>query len=153
MPQHKTVTTKPTDIEREWWVVDAEGQTLGRLATRIAEILRGKHKPYYAPNLDCGDNVIVVNCEKIVVTGNRLDQKRYWRHTGYPGGIRSITLREQLDKHPERVIESAVKGMLPSNSALGRAMLKKMKVYVGPTHPHEAQNPKPLEIQTRGAKE
>jgi len=150
MPQHKTVTTKPTDIEREWWVVDAEGQTLGRLATRIAEILRGKHKPYFAPYLDCGDYVIVVNCEKIIVTGNRLDEKLYWRHTNYPGGIKNLSLREMLAKHPERVMEKAVKGMLPSNSALGRAMLKKMKVYAGPNHPHEAQNPKTLEIHTRG---
>jgi large subunit ribosomal protein L13 len=149
----KTFSTKPTDIEREWWVVDAEGQTLGRLATRIAEILRGKHKPYYAPHLDCGDFIIVVNAEKIHTTGKRLDQKMYWRHSGYPGGIKGVTLREQLANHPERVIRSAVKGMLPSNSALGRAMLRKLKVYAGPAHPHEAQNPKPLVIKTRGKAE
>lgn len=149
----KTYSTTPKDIEREWWVVDAEGQTLGRLATRIAEILRGKHKPYFAPHLDTGDFVIVINAEKIHVTGKRLDQKRYWRHTGYPGGIKSRTLREMLDTHPDRVIQKAVKGMLPSNSALGRQMLKKLKVYAGPSHPHEAQNPKPLELTTRGKSE
>ncbi len=134
--------------------MDAEGQTLGRLATQIAQVLRGKHKPYFAPHLDCGDFVIVVNAEKIAVTGNRLYDKRYYRHTNYPGGLKSLTLEQQLQKHPERVIQSAVKGMLPSNSALGRAMLKKMKVYAGPTHPHEAQNPKTFEIvQTKGKKE
>lgn len=150
MPQHKTYSTKPSDIEREWWVVDAEGQTLGRLATRIATILRGKHKPYFAPHLDCGDYVIVVNAEKIHVTGRRMDQKRYYRHSNYPGGLRSLTLREQLDKHPTRPLELAVKRMLPSNSALGRQMYTKLKVYEGPNHPHEAQNPKTLEITTRG---
>lgn len=148
----KTYSTTPDDIQREWWVVDADGKTLGRLASEIAQILRGKHKPYYAPHLDCGDFVIVVNAEKIHTTGNRLDQKRYWRHSGYPGGIYSRTLREQLDKFPERVIKSAVKGMLPSNSPLGRAMLRKLKVYAGPSHPHEAQNPKELVINTRNSK-
>jgi len=146
----KTFSTKPTDIERAWWVVDAEGQTLGRLATRIAEVLRGKHKPYFAPNLDCGDFVIVVNADKIHVTGQRLDQKRYYRYSGYPGGLRSRTLREQMQKDSTVVIEKAVKGMLPSNSALGRQMFKKLKVYAGPEHPHEAQNPQPLQITTRG---
>ena len=150
MPQHKTYSTKPSDIEREWWVVDAEGQTLGRLATRIATILRGKHKPYYAPHLDCGDYVIVVNAEKIHVTGQRMDQKRYYRHSNYPGGLRSLTLRQQLEKHPTRPMELAVKRMMPSNSALGRQMFKKLKVYAGPNHPHEGQNPKTLEITTRG---
>lgn len=153
MPQHKTYSTKPTDIEREWWLVDAEGQTLGRLATRIAEVLRGKHKPYFAPHLDTGDYVVVINAEKIVVTGRRLDQKIYYRHSNYPGGLKMITLREQLARHPERVIEHAVKGMLPSNSPLGRDMYRKLKVYAGATHPHEAQDPKPLKITTRGAKE
>lgn len=145
----KTYSTTPNDIQREWWVVDAEGQTLGRLASEIAKILRGKNKPYFAPHLDCGDFVVVVNAEKIHTTGNRLDQKRYWRHSNYPGGIKSVTLREQLAKHPERAIKSAVKGMLPSNSPLGRAMLTKLKIYAGPSHPHEAQNPKSLQIQTR----
>jgi large subunit ribosomal protein L13 len=146
----KTYATKPGDIERAWWVVDAEGQTLGRLASRIAPILRGKHKPYYAPNLDTGDYVIVVNSDKIHVTGRRLDQKRYYRYSGYPGGLRSRTLREQMERDSTLVINKAVKGMLPSNSALGRAMLKKLKVYTGPEHPHEAQNPQPLQISTRG---
>ncbi len=153
MAKYKTYATKESEIQRDWWLVDAEGQNLGRLSTRIAEILRGKHKPTFSPHLDTGDYVVVINAEKITVTGNRLDQKIYWRHTGYPGGIRGITLREQLAKHPERVLEHSVKGMLPSNSALGRAMFKKLKVYTGPTHPHEAQDPKPLKITTRGAKD
>ncbi len=146
----KTFSTTPSDIEptRKWWVVDAEGQNLGRLAARIAPLLRGKHKAIFAPHLDVGDYVIVINCEKITVTGNRLDQKMYWRHSGYPGGIKGVPLREQLEKHPERVIKSAVKGMLPSNT-LGRNMLKKLKIYAGPTHPHEAQQPEELKIETR----
>jgi len=140
---NKTYATTPRDIQREWWVIDAEGQTLGRLASQIAQILRGKYKPYFTPNLDTGDNVIVINAGKIRVSGDRLDQKRYWRHSGYPGGIRSVALRDQLRRHPERPLRAAVKGMLPSNSALGRAMLRKLHIYVGDTHPHEAQNPKP----------
>lgn len=146
----KTFSTTPKDIQREWWIVDADGQTLGRLASRIAEILRGKHKPYYAPHLDCGDFVIVINAEKIHVTGNRLDDKKYYSYSGYPGGLSSMTLREMLKKFPERAIEKAVKGMLPSNSPLGRQMYRKLKVYAGPNHPHAAQNPKPLQITTRG---
>ena len=142
---YKTFVTKPDDIEREWWVVDAEGQTLGRLATQIATILRGKNKPTFAPNVDAGDFVIVVNCGKIRVTGNKMDDKLYYRHSGYNGGLKSITLRRQLDKHPDRVIQEAVRGMLPKN-ALGRKMLKKLKIYEGDTHPHAAQNPKPLEL-------
>lgn len=141
----KTHFTSASDIERKWYVVDAQGKTLGRLASEIAQILRGKHKPTFVPNLDVGDFVIVVNCEKIHVTGRRLDQKIYWRHTGYPGGIRGLTLREQLQKHPERVIQSAVKGMLPKGP-LGRDMMRKLKVYAGPDHPHEAQQPEALEI-------
>lgn len=140
----KTFVTKPSDIERRWWVVDAEGQTLGRLASKIAPYLTGKNKPTYTPNLDTGDYVIVVNCDKIKVTGDRLDSKLYYRHSGYPGGIRSLTLRETLDKHPDRVIRSAVKGMLPSN-ALGRQMLKKLKIYAGNEHPHAAQQPQVLD--------
>lgn len=143
--RQKTFVTTPSDIERQWWVVDAKGQTLGRLASRIAPILRGKHKPTFAPNLDVGDFVIVINCEKIAVTGNRLDDKRYYRHSGYPGGIRSLTLREMLDKHPDRAIRFAVRGMLPRN-ALGRQMLKKLKVYAGEEHPHAAQKPVVLEL-------
>lgn len=140
---NKTYPTTPRDIQREWWVIDAEGQTLGRLASQIAQILRGKYKPYFTPNLDTGDNVIVINAEKIRVSGDRLEQKRYWRHSGYPGGIRSVVLRDQLRRHPDRPLRAAVKGMLPSNSALGREMLRKLHIYAGPTHPHEAQNPKP----------
>jgi large subunit ribosomal protein L13 len=140
----KTFSAKPHEIEREWFVFDAEGQTLGRLATRIASVLRGKHKPIYTPHVDCGDFVIVVNADKIEVTGQKLDQKMYYRHSGYPGGLRQVTLRRRLETHPERVIESAVRGMLPKNR-LGRKMYKKLKVYAGPDHPHQAQKPKPME--------
>jgi large subunit ribosomal protein L13 len=143
--KYKTFVTKADAIEREWWIVDAEGQTLGRIATQIAAILRGKNKPTFAPNTDVGDFVIVVNCEKIVVSGNKLDQKMYYRHSGYPGGLTAVPLRRRLAKQPNRVIEAAVKGMLPKN-ALGRQMFRKLKVYAGPTHPHAAQNPKPLEV-------
>jgi large subunit ribosomal protein L13 len=139
----KTYVTKREDVEREWYVVDASGQTLGRLATRVARILRGKHKPIYSPSVDTGDYVIVVNAERIHVTGRKLDQKIYYRHTGYPGGLKEITLRNLLQKHPTRVIEHAVRGMLPKNR-LGRRMFKKLKVYAGPDHPHVAQQPKPL---------
>lgn len=141
----KTFSPTPADIKREWWVVDAQGQTLGRLATRIAQILRGKHKATFAPHMDMGDFVIVVNAEKIHVTGRRLDQKMYYRHSGYPGGLKSVSLREMLEKNPERALQAAVKGMLPKNR-LGRAMFKKLKVYAGDTHPHEAQEPKTLEF-------
>ncbi len=139
----KTFVTKPAEVERKWYVVDAEGQTLGRLASKVATIIRGKHKPIYSPSVDCGDYVIVVNADKIAVTGRRMDQKKYYRHSGYPGGIKSITLREQLEKYPTRPVEAAVKGMLPKN-VLGRQMLKKLKVYAGPAHPHQAQEPEPL---------
>lgn len=141
----RTFTEKKEDIEREWFVVDAEGQTLGRLAAKIAPILRGKHKPTYTPHLDCGDFVIVINAEKVRVTGRKLDQKLYYRHSGYPGGLSSINLRDQLAKHPERVLQAAVRGMLPKNK-LGRRMFKKLKVYAGDAHPHQAQQPKPLEL-------
>ena len=141
----RTFTQKQAEIERDWYVVDAEGETLGRLASRIAPILKGKHKPIYTPHLDCGDFVIVVNAEKVRVTGRKLDQKFYHRHSGYPGGLKSISLRDQLDKHPERVLEAAIRGMLPKNK-LGRRMIKKLKVYAGDAHPHEAQQPKPLEL-------
>ena len=141
----RTFTQKQAEIERDWYVVDAEGETLGRLAARIAPILKGKHKPIYTPHLDCGDFVIVVNAEKVRVTGRKLDQKFYHRHSGYPGGLKSISLRDQLDKHPERVLEAAIRGMLPKNK-LGRRMVKKLKVYAGDTHPHQAQQPKPLEL-------
>ncbi|MCB9420772.1 MAG: 50S ribosomal protein L13 [Ardenticatenaceae bacterium] len=141
----KTFVTKPAEVERSWYVIDAEGQTLGRLATQIAVLLRGKHKPIYSPSVDCGDFVIVVNAEKIQVTGRRLEQKKYYRHSGYPGGLSEISLRDQLQKHPNRVIEAAVRGMLPKNK-LGRKMFKKMKVYTGSEHPHEAQQPVVFEL-------
>jgi large subunit ribosomal protein L13 len=141
----RTYSVKASEIEREWWVADAAGQTLGRLATQIATILRGKHKPTFSLHLDCGDHVIVVNADKIHVTGKKLDQKTYYRHSGYAGGLRSITLRRQLETHPERVIEAAVRGMLPKNR-LGRQMFKKLKVYASDAHPHQAQQPKVLEL-------
>ena len=139
----KTWTAKAEDVERAWYVVDAEGQILGRLATRIADTLRGKGKPTYTPHVDSGDFVIVVNAEKIVATGNKLDQKRYYRHSGYPGGLRSRTLREQLERRPTEVIRTAVKGMLPKNRLASR-QITKLKVYAGPEHPHTAQNPTEL---------
>jgi len=141
----KTYTAKPGEIERRWHVVDAEGQTLGRLATRIADVLRGKDKPVYTPHVDTGDFVIVVNAEKIAVTGKKLDDKIYYRHSGYPGGIKQRTLREQLERRPTEVIRKAVKGMLPKNK-LAAAQLTKLKVYAGPEHPHAAQAPRPLEL-------
>lgn len=141
----KTFSAKPHEVERQWFVVDAQGQTLGRLATQVATILRGKHKPIYTPHVDCGDYVIVVNANQIHVTGQKLDQKMYYRHSGYPGGLKQITLRRRLETHPERVIESAVRGMLPKNR-LGRKMFKKLKVYAGSDHPHEAQQPKMLDL-------
>jgi large subunit ribosomal protein L13 len=142
----KTWNAKPGDVTREWYVVDAEGQTLGRLATRIADVLRGKTKPQYTPHIDTGDFVVVVNAEKIGVTGKKLDQKRYYRHSGYPGGLRSRTLREQLERRPTEVIRKAVKGMLPRNK-LASAQLTKLKIYAGPEHPHAAQAPKPLPLE------
>ena len=141
----KTYTAKPGEVERRWYVVDADGQTLGRLATRIADTLRGKDKAQYTPHVDTGDFVVVVNAEKVVVTGNKLDQKRYYRHSGYPGGLRSRTLREQLERRPTEVIRKAVKGMLPRNR-LARQQINKLKIYAGPEHPHEAQAPQPLEV-------
>ena len=142
----KTYTAKKGEIAREWYLVDAEGQTLGRLATHIADMLRGKGKPQYTPHVDTGDFVVVINAEKIQVTGNKLDQKRYYRHSGYPGGLRSRTLREQLDRRPTEVLRTAVKGMLPKNR-LARQQITKLKIYAGPEHPHEAQAPKPLKLE------
>ncbi|MBV7328841.1 50S ribosomal protein L13 [Chloroflexi bacterium TSY] len=130
---------------REWWVVDASGQTLGRLASEIAKILRGKHKPTFSPHIDGGDFVIVTNCERIYVTGNKLDNVRYYRHSRYPGGLKSRTMREQLDRFPDRVVFEAVKGMMPKTK-LGRAQMKKLKIYAGSEHPHAAQQPKELEL-------
>ena len=142
----KTYVATPVTRERNWLVVDADGQTLGRLATQIADALRGKTKPEYTPHCDTGDFVVVVNAEKIAVTGNKLDQKMYYRHSGFPGGIRSRTLREQLDRRPTEVLRSAVKGMLPKNK-LARAQITKLKIYAGPEHPHESQNPQPLNLE------
>ncbi len=141
----RTWTYRPGSIEREWYVVDASNAVLGRLATRVATILRGKHRPQYTPHADCGDHVVIINADKVRVTGRKEEQKLYHRHTGYPGGLKSITLKAQRQKHPERVIEAAVRGMLPKNS-LGRKMFKKMKVYAGDKHPHAAQNPKILSL-------
>lgn len=134
----KTYAPKPKEIERKWHLVDADGQTLGRMSMQIARLLIGKHKPMFANNMDTGDFVVVINAAKVRVTGNKMTQKEYFRVSGYPSGIRSMTLKEMLEKHPTRVIEHAVKGMLP-NTRLGRAMYKKLKVYAGDTHPHEAQ--------------
>jgi large subunit ribosomal protein L13 len=143
----KTYSAKPGEITREWYLVDAEGKTLGRLATQIADTLRGKRKPVFTPHTDTGDFVIVVNAEKIHVTGNKLDQKRYYRHSGYPGGLKSRTLREQLDRRPTEVLRTAVKGMLPKNR-LARQQITKLKIYAGPEHPHAPQNPKLLELDS-----
>ncbi len=143
----KTYYPKASEIQRKWYVVDANGQTLGRLASRIAAVLLGKHKPTFTPGVEMGDYVIVVNAERIKVTGtktrSKLDSKIYYRHSGYPGGLKAISLRDQLAKFPERVIRTAVWGMLPHNR-LGRRLLKRLKVYAGPDHPHQAQNPEPL---------
>ena len=141
----KTYVTKPADVERSWYVVDAEGQTLGRLASQVAAVLRGKHKPIYSPSVDAGDFVIVVNADKIHVSGRRMEQKMYYRHSGYPGGVSELTLKEQLNRYPTRPVELAIKGMLPKNK-LGRQMIKKLKVYAGPDHPHQAQQPVPMEL-------
>ncbi len=145
----KTFVTKNIDVQREWYVVDAAGQTLGRLATRVATMLRGKHKPIFSPSVDTGDYVVIVNAAKIHVTGRKMDQKIYYRHSRYPGGLKEITLRNLLHKHPTRVIEHAVRGMLPK-TRLGRQMIKKLKVYAGPNHPHEAQQPQSLELKKAG---
>ena len=141
----KTYAVKASEIERDWWVVDAEGANLGRLASEIAQILRGKHKPKFTPSMDVGDFVIVVNADKIAVTGTKMQNKKYYRHSLYPGGLRERNLAEMLDRYPERVITYAVRGMLPKNR-LGRKLIKKLKVYAGDTHPHAAQNPKVLEF-------
>ncbi|WP_210396721.1 50S ribosomal protein L13 [Motiliproteus sediminis] len=141
----KTVSTKPAEVKREWFVVDAEGKTLGRLATEIARRLRGKHKPEYTPHVDAGDYIVVINAEKVRVTGNKAQDKMYHRHTGYPGGLRSMNFNQLIDHAPERVLQSAVKGMLPKGP-LGRAMFTKLKVYAGGSHPHAAQQPQELNV-------
>jgi large subunit ribosomal protein L13 len=142
----KTYSAKPGEIAREWYLVDADGQTLGRLATLIADTLRGKRKPQFTPHVDTGDFVVVVNAEKIATTGNKLDQKMYHRHSGYPGGLSSRTLREQLERRPTEVLRKAVKGMLPKNRLAAR-QLTKLKIYAGPEHPHGPQNPQPLNLE------
>lgn len=142
----KTFVTTPKDIQRRWWVIDAEGQTLGRLASRIAPILQGKHKPIYTPNLDTGDYVIVINAAKIAVTGKRMDDKMYYRHSQYPSGLTEMNLRDLLGSHPERPLFFAIRGMLPKTK-LGRQMIKKLKIYAGAEHPHAAQNPQPLTFE------
>lgn len=141
----KTVSMRAQDVERAWWLIDADGKTLGRLATEVASRLRGKHKPEFTPHVDTGDYIVVVNAEKVHVTGNKENGKVYWRHTGYPGGIKSTDVAAMRAKHPERMIESAVRGMLPKNP-LGRAMFRKLKVYAGDSHPHAAQQPQVLEL-------
>ena len=141
-----THSTKPSEITRDWWLVDADGVVLGRLASEVAKRLRGKHKPNFAPHLDTGDHVIVINASKVVLTGNKLTQKQMYRHSGYPGGLRAVPYSKLMATRPDLAIEKAVKGMLPSNR-LGRAMLKKLKVYAGPEHTHEAQNPQVLDLR------
>src|SRR5688500_7621947 len=143
----RTWTAKQNEVERRWYVVDAEGQTLGRLATRIADALRGKRKPEYTPHIDTGDFVVVVNAEKIVVTGDKRHAKKYYRHSRYPGGLKVRTFNDMIERRPEEVIRLAVKGMLPRNR-LARKQLTKLKVYAGPDHPHQAQKPEPMEIQS-----
>ncbi|MEA3501139.1 MAG: 50S ribosomal protein L13 [Actinomycetota bacterium] len=146
----KTFTPTPADVERTWYVVDAEGIPLGRLASEIAQILRGKHKPTFAPHMDMGDYVVVVNADKVAVTGNKETQKVYYRHSGFPGGLRSKTLARMRTEHPERLVQNAIRGMIPKNR-LGRQTLTKLKVYADPDHPHRAQNPQPLTLTHRKA--
>tara|TARA_B100000401_G_C52652217_1_gene645996 strand:- start:136 stop:564 length:429 start_codon:yes stop_codon:yes gene_type:complete len=141
----KTLSIKKDQIERDWFVVDATDKKLGRLASNIAQIIRGKHKPFFTPNLDMGDFVVVINAEKVILSGNKEDQKEYWRHTGYPGGQKTVTYKAMKEKYPERIISSAVRGMLPHNR-LGRKLFNHLKVYSGASHPHMSQNPKVLEI-------
>jgi len=140
-----TYAVKAGDIERKWYVADAEGKPLGRFASQVARILTGKHKPTYSPHLDTGDHVIVVNASKVVVTGRKAEQKRYLRHSGYPGGLKSVSYAKLMSTRPEKVLEHAIKGMLPHNS-LGRQMFRKLRVYAGPEHRHEAQNPSPIQV-------
>ena len=141
----RTYSPKGNDITRQWHVIDASDVVLGRLASQVAVLLRGKHKPIFAPHVDTGDFVIVINADKVALSGNKLEQKRAYRHSGYPGGLRSISYGELMEKRPERIVEKAVRGMLPKNS-LGRKTLRKLKVYAGPDHPHQAQQPVPFEI-------
>lgn len=148
----KTYTARPADVQRSWLVVDAEGRTLGRLATQIATVLKGKHKPIFTPHIDTGDHVVVINAEKVRLTGKKPQEKMYFRHTMYPGGVHWTNIQKLLEKHPERVIQGAVQGMLPKTK-LGRAMIKKLKVYAGSEHPHAAQNPAVWEPTGRGGRD
>jgi len=145
--ERRTFSPKPNEIPRNWYIVDAEGKTLGRLSSTVAAMLRGKNKPGYAPHIDTGDFVVVVNAEKVVATGKKETQKFYYRHSGYPGGLTAVSLKDMRRRHPERIIEAAVRGMLPKN-VLGENQLKKLKVYAGPKHPHAAQNPAEIPIET-----
>ncbi len=142
----KTFSPKPKDIDRQWYVIDARNQVLGRLASQIAHVLRGKHKPTFAPHMDVGDHVVVINADKVRITGRKAQQKKYTRYTGYPGGLRETVYEDMLKTYPERIIEHAVKGMLPHNR-LGRQMFRKLKVYAGEEHPHHSQNPQPMELK------
>lgn len=146
-----TYSPKASEIRREWHVVDAEGLVLGRMATEVARVLRGKHKPTFAPHLDTGDHVIIVNADKVVLTADKAEKKRVWRHSGYPGGIRSRTYAELMERQPAEAVRRTVRGMLPKNR-LGRQQLTKLKVYAGPTHPHAGQRPQPLEIEAARAR-
>ncbi|MBI2168356.1 MAG: 50S ribosomal protein L13 [Actinobacteria bacterium] len=143
-----TYQPKASEIERAWHVIDARGRVLGRLASEVAQLLRGKHKPIWAPHVDCGDHVVIVNAGEVEVTGSKRTEKRYWRHSGFPGGIRSRSFEEMIERHPDRVVRLAVRGMLPKNR-LGRRMLGKLHVYAGPNHPHQAQKPQPYELVAR----
>nr|WP_299383235.1 50S ribosomal protein L13 [Allomuricauda sp.] len=142
---YKTISANKSTVDKQWLLVDAEGETLGRLASKVAKLLRGKHKPNFTPHVDCGDNIVVINAEKINLSGNKWSDKEYQRYTGYPGGQRSTTAKELLEKHPERLIEKSVKGMLPKNR-LGADLFRNLKVYVGPEHNHEAQKPKAINL-------
>lgn len=142
----RTYTPKPADVERQWHVIDATDVVLGRLASQVATLLRGKHKPIYAPHLDTGDFVIIINADKVALSGKKLEQKKAYRHSGYPGGLRAIAYSDLMEKHPERAVEKAIKGMLPKNT-LGRKMFSKLKVYAGSEHPHQAQQPVPYDIK------
>lgn len=148
MKRDKTFTPTPSDIDRKWWLVDATDLPLGRMASEVAHVLRGKHKPTFAPHMDMGDFVVIINAEKVALTGNKAEQKQYWRHSGYPGGIRSRSYGEAIERDAAGVVETAVKGMLPKNR-LGRAVAKKLKVYAGPDHAHAGQDPQPLELEIR----
>ncbi|MCW2860845.1 MAG: ribosomal protein [Actinoallomurus sp.] len=142
----RTYTPKPADVERQWHVIDATDVVLGRLASQVATLLRGKHKPIFAPHLDTGDFVIIINADKVALSGKKLEQKKAYRHSGYPGGLRAMSYGDLMEKHPERAVEKAIKGMLPKNT-LGRQMFSKLKVYTGPEHPHQAQQPVPYDIK------